>query len=69
MLYQRPPRALRQRLRKITEFDGVLILARTLAVHCGRSSFFSRGNLIHTPQLEYSGEVGWDFSQSHMVSL
>ena len=33
---------LRQRLRKITEFDGVLELACTLAVHCGRSSYFSR---------------------------
>ena len=65
MLYQRPPRTLHQGLRKITEFDGVLKLACTLAVHCGRSSS-SRGNLIHTPQLEYSGEVGWDFSQSHM---
>ena len=57
MLYQRPPQTLRQQLRKINKFDGVLELACTIAVHCGRSSYFSRGNLIRTPQLEYRTPV------------
>ena len=49
-----------QQLRKITEFDGVLILACTLAVHCGNSSSFSHGNLVHTPSagIQWGGRVG-----------
>ena len=40
-----------------------------IAVLFGNSSFFSRVNLARTPSVEIKGRAGWDFLQSHMVSL
>ena len=59
-------------IRPTSKETGRIIVARCLGIGDPSSDvafLFRVGNLPIPPQLLCGGEAGWDFLQSHMVSL